>query len=167
MSRCCVNGPSTSRAAGYTLIELVVALLVCSILLAAAIPKYTDALLQYRVDAAAKRIAADIDFMQRQAIAKSASQSMIFTPSGGSPGTPNTYSMPTIQYVDRAATGAVVDLAQHPYQATLLSANFGGTTTLTFDRYGALTSGGTIVIGVGAAQKTITVNGDTGRVANP
>jgi hypothetical protein len=75
--------------------------------------------------------------------------------------------MPTIQYVDRAATGAVVDLAQHPYQATLLSANFGGTTTLTFDRYGALTSGGTIVIGVGAAQKTITVNGDTGRVANP
>jgi type II secretory pathway pseudopilin PulG len=152
--------------AGYSYIELMVVLLICSILGAAAVPQYTNALFQFRVDAASKRIAADIAFAQRQALLRSSNQSIVFTPANGS-GTPNSYSMPTVQYVDFAAAGAVVRIDQAPYQATIASASFGAGATLSFDRYGTPSSGGTVVVQASGYSKTVTVNADTGKATVP
>jgi prepilin-type N-terminal cleavage/methylation domain-containing protein len=152
-----------ARRPGYTILELVVVLLICSILAAVALPKYAHGLSQFRVDAAAQRVAADIAFAQRQALVRSMSQAIVFTPSGGSP-IPNSYSMATVQYVNFAAAGAVVYLAQDPYLVTISSATFGTTgTTLTFDRYGAPSSGGTVVVQAGGYTKTVSVDANTGR----
>lgn len=157
------GGRDLTAHRGYTFIELMVVLLICSILTAAAVPRYTNALFQYRVDAASKRIAADIAFAQRQALVRSTSQSVVFTPSSGTP-TPNSYSMPTVLYVDFAAAGAVVRIDQDPYKTTISSATFGGGTTLTFDRYGAPNYGGTVVVQAGPYSKTVTVDASTGKV---
>lgn len=148
---------------GYSYVELVVVMLICSILGAAAIPRYTNSLFQFRVDAAAKRVAADIAFAQRQAIVRSSSQSIVFTPASGS-GTPNSYSMSTVQYINFAAAGVVVRIDQDPYKVTIASATFGAGATLTFDRYGAPSSGGTVVVQAGGYSKTVTVDVNTGKV---
>ncbi len=161
----CVGKMPRTRAA-YSYIELTVVLLICSILGAAAIPRYSSALLRLRADAAAKRIAADITYLQRQALYRSASQSIVFTPNGGS-GTPNSYSMPTVQYVDFAAAGKVINLAQQPFNATIVSASFSGSNTLSFDRYGMPSAGGTVVIAAGGYQKTVQVDSSTGDVTIP
>lgn len=157
---------SPRNRTGYSYLELTVVLLICSILGAAAIPRYTNALFQLRVDAAAKRVAADITYLQRQALYRSASQSIVFTPNGGS-GTPNSYSMPTVQYVDFAAAGAVVNLSQNPFSATIVSASFAGSNTLTFDRYGVPSAGGTVVVAASGYQKTVQVDSSTGDVTIP
>lgn len=149
--------------AGFTYIELMVVLLICGILTAAATPIYMDNVLRFRVDAAAKRLAADISFAQHQAQVRSTTQNIVITPNAGV-GTPNSYSMPQAKYINSTVTGAVVNLTQEPYRVIISSATFGAGTTLTFDRYGAPSSGGTVVLQSGSYQKTITVNASTGKV---
>lgn len=154
------------RQAGYTYIELVVVLLICSVLGAAAVPRYANALCQFRVGAAAQRLAADIAFTQRQALVRSKSQSLQFTPNGN-PGIPNSYAMSTVNYVNFATAGATVDLSLEPYKATIASATFGPGTTLSFDIYGKPIQGGSVVLACGSYQKTVNVEATTGRVTIP
>ncbi len=152
---------------GYTFVELVLVLLICSVLMAAAVPRYSNSLMQFRVESAAKRVAADIVFAQRQALVQGKSQAIQFTPDGGTPGIPNTYAMPTVKYVNFAAAGVVVDLTKSPYQVKVNSASFAPGTTLTFDRYGVPSSAGSVVVAAGSATKTVNVSATTGRVTIP
>jgi Tfp pilus assembly protein FimT len=150
--------------AAYSYIELLIAISVSAILSAAAVPRYNSALFQYRVDAAAKRIAADIAYLQRQSFFQSASQSVVFTINGAAAGTPNSYAMATVNYVNFAAAGATVNLALPPFQAQIVSATFGAGTTLTFNQYGTPNFGGTVVVQSSSYQKTISVDSATGKV---
>lgn len=156
----------SSARLGYTIVELLIVLLICSILTAVALPRYVDSLCQFRVDAAAKRIAADIGLAQRQAMVQSKDQSIQFTINGG-PGAPNTYAMPNVNYVDKAPPGVVVDLTQYPYQVVINSASFGAGASLVFDRFGNPSSGGAVVVAAGNCAKTINVDSNTGRVTIP
>ncbi len=111
--------------------------------------------------------AADIGFAQRQALVQSRNQAVQFIPNGANGGTPNTYVMPNVNYVNFAASGVVVDLAQDPYKVMLSSAAFGAGTTLMFDRYGNPSSGGSVVVTSGSVTKTVNVNANTGRASIP
>ena len=74
-------------------------------------------------------------------------------------------------YLHRVATYdmtvVAVDLKADPYAATIVSASFGGQPTLTFDMYGGVSSGGSVVVQAGGTQKTITVDANTGKASAP
>ena len=151
--------PNNNR--GFTAMELVIVVLILGILAAAAVPKYADALNRFRVDAAARRIAADLATAQARARAASSNVSIVFTlPPQGS-----RYQIVGMADPDRPATTYTVNLADSPYQVTLGSANLGGDATLIYNGYGTPDTGGTIVVQAGQYTKTITVEATTGMAA--
>ncbi len=135
--------------------------LILAILAAAAVPKYADALSRFRVDAAARRIAADLATAQARARAASSSLSIVFTlPPQGS-----RYQIIGMKDPDRPAATYTVNLADSPYLATLSSASFGGDATLVYSGYGIPDSGGTIIVYCGQYARTIAIDATTGIAA--
>jgi prepilin-type N-terminal cleavage/methylation domain-containing protein len=145
---------------GFSLIEITVVLLVLAILGAIAFPRYSLALARYHVAVASQRIAADLALAQTIGKTTSAGQAVSFSV------TNNNYQLTGYSGFLGAAAQAnyTVSLASSPYNATLVSANFNSTTQVTFNRFGQPDNGGTVVVQVGAYQKTITVDGNTGKV---
>ena len=142
-----------------TLLELVIVLLVLAILTAAAAPKFFDSLARYRAEAAAKRIAHDLRLARRQAQSTSASQSVVFN----SPGA-HKYELPGMDDPNRPGKSYEVPVFDEPYLATIVTANFGGDSTIVFDGYGQPDSGGSVTVQAGAHQKTVTVDAESGKV---
>jgi hypothetical protein len=58
-----------------------------------------------------------------------------------------------------------VDLAAAPYSVSLVSADFGGASAVTFNGYGAPSSGGQVVVASGNQQRTIRLNAPSGVIA--
>jgi len=143
---------------GVTAVELVVVALILAIVAAAAVPKYVDNLTRVRVDAAARRIIADLAAAQARAKATSSSQTITFVvPPQGSQ-----YQIVGMKDPDRPSAAYLVDLTAYPYQATLSSVSFGGSTTLAYNGYGVPGSSGTIVVQAGKFTRTVTIDSSTG-----
>ena len=153
--------PDRTRSAGFTLIELVIVVMILGIMAAVAMPRFADSLSQHRVDAAAKRIEADLELARRRARISSAAQSVQFDAGAQS------YVLPGVPHVDHPDRDYQVELARPPYEASIVSADLGGDSELLFDGYGAPDSAATIVIQSGKHQKTITVDPDTGEASVP
>lgn len=143
------------RNKAFTLVELVLMLAIISILAAIAGPRYVNSLSLYRAQAAAQRIAADINLARWQAHAASG-QSIVFNL------TSNNYSLPGVSGLPGQPSPYTVTLSSDPYGATLTSATFGSGTTLTYDQYGQPSSAGTVVVQSGSFSKTVTVDPNTG-----
>jgi prepilin-type N-terminal cleavage/methylation domain-containing protein len=155
-----VTSKSTGRrGAGFSLIELVVVLMILSVLGGIAIPRYTASLTLYRTQAAAQRIAGDINLAQWQAKISSAGQTVVFSTAG------NSYTLPGVAGLPGTTAAYTVKLAADPYDATMVSAMFGTGSTLTYDRFGQPSAGGTVVVGCGSFQSTITVDPNTGKAS--
>ncbi len=143
---------------GVTAVELVVVVLILAILAAAAAPRYVDNLMRARVDAAARRIVADLAAAQARARATSGNQTVTFVvPPQGSQ-----YRIVGMNDPDHPGTAYAVDLAASPYQVTLNAVNLGNDTTLVFNGYGVPDSSGTIVVQAGNYTKTVTIDSSTG-----
>ncbi len=153
--RGCLLLPATTA---FTLIELVMVLVIMAILSALALPRFSGAIVNHRLDAASRRIALDLTFAQRRAKITSASQTLEFYPGTDS------YELVGVASLDRPAHGYIVDLAEDPYAARITKADFDGDTTLVFDGFGLPESGGWLAIRVGGYYKTITVGSLTGQV---
>lgn len=146
----------------FSLIEITVVVLVLGILGAMAITNYGSALGRYQASLAAQRIAADIALTQAAAKTSSAGQSIVFTTSTSSY-TLSSYAAPLGGPVQGNYT---VTLTADPYHSTLVSASFAGSATLTYDRFGQPSSGGTIVVqGGNGFSHTITVDPNTGKAS--
>ena len=133
---------------GFTLIELVIVMTLLAIIGGIALPRYTASLAHHRAEAAARRIAADLAYVRQQARFTSSSKTIAF-------------DLATHQY---SGSITAVALGDDPYKAALLSVDFGGDAEIVFDGYGNPDSGGTVLIQAGLRQKTITLDGDSGRV---
>ncbi len=133
---------------GFSLLELVIVMTLLAIVGGIAMPRYTASLTHHRAEAAARRIAADLAYVRRQARSTSSAQTVTFD----------------LQAHEYSGAGLSVRLADDPYKAMILKARFNDEAWIVFDGFGVPSSGGTVVIQVGNRQKTITLDRDSGRV---
>jgi prepilin-type N-terminal cleavage/methylation domain-containing protein len=156
-----VKPPTSVPRPGFTLIELILVVIIVAVLSAIAIPRYTNSQMKYRADAAARRVAADLQVAQTRARIRSTPQTVTFNLTSSS------YTLDGMPHPDHPAKTYTVSLPEAPYGASLVTVNFNGTATIGFDQYGMPipATGGTAAVRVGDQQRTISVEANTGRVS--
>jgi len=150
-------GNRQSAILGFSLLELVLVLAIVATLAAIAIPRYQGSLARYRADLAARRIVADLSLARSNAKADSSSRSVVFSVSA------NNYQMPDLPGLDGASGSYIVELRGLPYEADLISADFGGDQQVIFSGWGIPDSGGSVVLTVGSEQRTVVVDAESGK----
>lgn len=146
----------SSRRAGHTLLELACGLGIIAIFAAAGTPRFAKAVTARRAEAAARRLAADLEWLRSTARTTSTTQSMSFNTAS------NSYSLTGFTNPDSPGTAYSVNLADTTYKSTIASLNLGGATTLSFNGYGIPSVGGTIVVQSGKSTRTVTLDGVSG-----
>lgn len=131
-------------------------LAIIGIIAAIAAPRYTNSLLRYRAESAARRIAADLSLAQQTAMTASSSRTVTFDI-----GT-HSYTIPGVRELDGPGVTYAVSLLDPPYEARIFSVNLGGDAVVAFDGYGLPDSGGTVVVEVGDVQRTVVLEATTG-----
>jgi type II secretory pathway pseudopilin PulG len=157
--------------------ELVIVVLIIGILSAVAVPRFTDSLCRFRVEAAARRIAADVNLARQQARNSESEQWVLFYPSS------DYYKLYNDPHPDHPAQEYVIKLTKTAYPVYLVSAVFENTNgykdywRLRFDSYGSPQCGapptvpyaplvsGTVVVQSGNAQRTVVINPVTGKAS--
>jgi len=167
------------RPAGYTLVELAITVLIMSILAAVAAPRYQEATARFRVEAAAKRIAADLNLARENANSKGGVASGEWVSFYASS---DYYKLHNDPDIDHPADEYRIYLEQTAYPVDLVSAQFTNTsgytstTTVKYDMYGIANSGfttdaplaiGQIVVQSGAEQQTVVISPVTGEASVP
>ena len=131
---------------------------IMAVVAAIAVPRYGRASARYRLDLAARRVAADLRMAQSHARAASSPYAVHYTPAT------NEYRLLNVASFDGALGNYAVCLAAEPYRVTLSLADFGGNSQVTFDGWGLCDYGGTVVVKLGSQQRTVTVDGETAQV---
>jgi len=124
-------------------------------------PRYGQFLARQRVEAAARRIVADLSYAQRRARHMSKSVTVRFTAAA------HRYTLLNTPDPDHPSATYSVSLVAEPYDAALTSVDFGGDADLVFDGFGRPDTGGTAVVRVGTYQKSVVVNAATGEASIP
>jgi MSHA pilin protein MshB len=143
-----------SRA--YSLVELVLMLAIIGVLAAIAGPRYVNSLTLYHASAAANRIAADLNLARWQAKISSSGQMVVYSVAS------NSYSLPGMTGPPGQPSPYTVSLASDPYNATLQTAVFASSSTMSYDRFGQPAAGGTVTVQCGGYTKTISIDPNTG-----
>jgi prepilin-type N-terminal cleavage/methylation domain-containing protein len=141
---------------GFTLLELVLVLGILTVLGAVAAPRFASAGARYRVDLAARRIAADLHLAQRAARSTGSATVLTFDTVN------HRYQITGIDALDGSGSYQV-DLAASPYQSTLSSAVFGSGSVLTFDGWGVPDVNGVLTLVAGAETRTVSLDHPSGR----
>lgn len=143
---------------GFSLLELVLVSAIVAVLAAIAVPRYGSASGRYRLDLAARRVAADLRLAQSYAKTSSSSCTVVFD------AVTERYQITNLPAPDGASGSYQVTLPAEPYRAELLSVSFNGGAQVTFNGWGLPDNGGTVIVAAGSRQKTIAVDGETGLV---
>ena len=150
------------RQPAFSLVELIVVVAIVAILAGVAIPRFDSGSTRHRADAAARRVVSDLVLARRHANHVSTAQTVTFDPAADS------YQLSGLPDLDRPSIDYVVHLADEPYGATLISADFNGSSSVNFNGFGQATgmasTTGTVVIQIGDQQRTIILDPDTGEL---
>jgi len=144
---------------GFSLLEVVLVLAIIGIAAAVAAPRYGRATGRYRADLAARRIVADLRLAQSCARAASSARTVSFSTAT------EQYQLLNVPSPDGVPGDYIVVLSAEPYSADLTSVNFSGGSQVIFSGWGLPSNGGTVVVSAGSEQRTIVVDGGTGRVS--
>jgi len=162
---------------GFTLVEVVLVTAIVAVLAGIAVPRFGRASGRYRADLAARRVAADLAYLQSAARRSSGLKRAAFDSAA------NQYTLGGIADMDQPSQFYTVNLSDSRYGADLASASFQNTngyvstTAISFDMWGrpqcgdppgnpmAPLTSGSIVVQVGAESRTITVDPTTGRAS--
>ncbi len=142
---------------GFTIAEAIMVLVILGTIGMIALPRYAGFAANQNLEAAARKVTADLLLAQRQARRTSASQTVTFSV------LQNKYQLVGMNHPDHPSQPFEITLGDEPYRARILSASFGSSTQITYDGFGKPNFGGQIVIAVGAYQKTVSVDGGTGK----
>jgi prepilin-type N-terminal cleavage/methylation domain-containing protein len=145
--------PRRAKSA-FTLVELALVLVLIAMFSMLAFPRYSNFVSRQRLEAAARRIGTDLAQAQRHAKQSGAPVTVRFEISNSQ------YRFVGLPDPDHPSREYSVAMNDEPYVATLVSADFGGSTDLIFDAYGTPQQGGSVVVKVGDRQQTVTI--DTG-----
>ncbi len=157
----------------FSLVELTMVMLVMGILAAVAAPRYFESIARFRVEAAALRIAADLNHVRARAKMKglSAPEWVVFYPNF------ELYQLVNDPDPNWKSYEYWVDLWKSAYPVDLVSVEFTNTAGFTsnssvkFDLYGKACSGdflpaplvsGEIIVQSGNQQRTVTIDPVTG-----
>jgi type II secretory pathway pseudopilin PulG len=145
----------------FSLLEVLFVMVILALMAGLATPRFANALVTQRVDAASRQIVADLAYSKRRA--RISSKAQTFKVSSIS----RQYTIIGMLDPDKPVRSYSVALAEEPYGLTTLSANFGGDAELVFNGFGDPDSGGTITLGVGSYSTTITIDAATGVAVVP
>ena len=145
------------KRTAFSIMELVMVLSLIAISAAIVLPHYMSSVQHYEIDLAAQRIVTDLSLAQSRANNSSTTVTLAFNPAS------NSYQIVGMPAFDQPTTTYTVNLASDPYDVTLASANFGGSSQIIFNGYGTPIQGGTVVVTLGTLQHTITVDATSGR----
>lgn len=134
-------------------------LAIVAIFAAVAAPRYGRASGRYRADLAARRVIADLRLAQSCAKAASSARTVSFLTAT------ERYQLLNVPSPDGWSGDYTVVLSAEPYNADLISASFGGNAQVVFNGWGLPGNGGTVVVRAGSEQRTVVVDGATGRVS--
>ncbi|KPK80119.1 MAG: hypothetical protein AMJ81_12440 [Phycisphaerae bacterium SM23_33] len=132
---------------------------ILAVIAAIAVPRYASSLALCRADRAARRIVADLGFARDRARVASETVTVQFDVPA------DQLSIPGLGSLDNPSADYLVKFGEAPYQADLVSADFGGDPIVSFDGYGVPDGGGTIVIQAGTVQRTVVLNAETGEAS--
>jgi prepilin-type N-terminal cleavage/methylation domain-containing protein len=140
----------------FSLLEVVVVLAILALLASMAAARFAAASTHYRLDAAARRVAADLALARSWARTTSRSQPVAFDPVAGR------YQLPNVRPLDTASGSYLVDLKK-AYGVTSVSVDFAGQTTVRFDAYGYPDRGGTVTLRADVVEKKVVLDATSGK----
>jgi Tfp pilus assembly protein FimT len=126
--------------------------LLVGVLTAVAMPKYFASLDSFRVDAASRRVAADLRIARAYALKTSTTQTVDFD------ATADSYAIAGMPDPNRPSSTYSVNLATSQYAVDVQSAAFGSGDLIQFDMYGKPDNTGSVVVKSGSKQRTIAVD---------
>jgi hypothetical protein len=135
----------------FTAVEIVIVVLIMGILAGVGAPKYLSSLAHFRLEAAARRVAADLRWARAYAQKVSVSQTVDFDATGDS------YVLTGLADPDRPAATYGQRLAA-VYSIDLFSAEFASVDWVQFDMFGRPDKSGAVVLKAGARQRTVEVD---------
>jgi prepilin-type N-terminal cleavage/methylation domain-containing protein len=156
---------SRNHRSGFTLIEVIIAVVILSIVAAVTVPSWSTASDTSQALAAVRIVAADLEYAQSVAITYRKSVTVTFDVDDDSYTVKDASGFLTHPFRKDDFEVAMDDMSGTE-EAEISAAEFGSpaTATLVFDETGTPTAGGTVKIQAGNATHTITVSGATGRV---
>jgi hypothetical protein len=102
-------------------------------------------------------VKADLELIRQAARLTSATQTLTFTGSS--------YALSAaVTGLDNPNETYEVDLASEPFEVDAVTANFGGSGSVSFDGYGKPSAGGNVVVTLKDHACTVTLDGTTGDV---
>jgi prepilin-type N-terminal cleavage/methylation domain-containing protein len=158
---CSRQQPTVGR--GFSLLELLIVVTIMALVAGVAVPRFAASIQRQRADAAARRVAADLNMAQSRANTTSTTVTVTFTFASSQ------YQVSGVADLAQPLNTYTVKLPNDPYGATLVSTTFGGgapvssgTSQISYGGYGVPAAGGSVVVAVGSAARVIVVDANSG-----
>ena len=147
---------SSKRHRAFSLFEIITVAIVLAAIATMAVPRYSDFLVNQRLEAAARRLVVDMALAQREARFTGTDKTVTFNTAT------DRYTLVGIPDLDHPQKDYEAILIGEPYRTNILTADFGGEDKVVFNGFGIPSSGGSVTIKVGRMVKTITFDGEAG-----